>query len=225
MSDDFDELVATPPRRQRVPRTIDPMKAKIRLAAHGHTDIKSTDFIRPVTQQFMAEVFGMDPATVKKRLVTCPTLDDGTGARRVYDFKTACEYLIKPKMDEATFIKTLNHADMPKMVNKVFWEAKRIKLKYEIEAGEAWATSDVLEVFGDVFMTVKSHAQLWVEAMREIGLDDVAAKKVEQLTDAFSAELHSKLVEMPKQRQTRSRIAELEQELMASEGGGFDDDD
>ncbi|MBH0113277.1 hypothetical protein I5E68_09995 [Novosphingobium sp. YJ-S2-02] len=229
MSDDFDDLLSpaattdVAARRARR-REVDPLAREVRLAASGKGSLRATDFMKPVTQQFLAEVFGMDPATVKKRLVTCPVLGEGGGNRRVYDFKTACSFLLKPRMDEATFLKTLNHADMPPILNKVVWEAKRIKLKYEIEAGQAWATEDVIEVLGRVFMAVKSHSQLWAESMRELGLDDATMKKVEGLVDGFSSELHQELVDMPKQRQTRSKIAELEQELL---GGvpAFDEED
>lgn len=206
MTDDFDDLIPPPTRKPRAPR--DPLRS----AVSGHIGIKSTDFMKPVTQQFLAEVFGMDPKTVKKRLIHCPMVMKSN--RALYEFKTACEYLLKPRMDEATFMKTLNAADLPPIVNKVVWEAKRIKLKYEIEAGQAWSTDDVLEVFGEVFMAVKSHAQLWAESMRELDLGDEANRKIEGLVDGFSADLHSKLVEMPKQRQTRSKIAELENASM-----------
>jgi hypothetical protein len=122
-------------------------------------------------------------------------------------------------MDIDTYLATLNPADMPNAINKTFWEAKRIKLKFEIEAGQAWATEDVLEVFGRMAMTIKSHSQLWVENMRS-ALSDEQLAKLSAMVDVFNSELHDMLMEEPKKRQTRSRLAAIEHEML-----GDDDDE
>lgn len=182
----------------------------VKNAALGRGQYKAKQFLLPVSQNFLVEVWGMDPETVKKRLLKCPVV--GTHANRdVYDFKTACEYLLKPRMDIETFLKTLNPADMPNAVNKTFWEALRGKLKFQIEAGEAWATEDVLDVFGRVFMTIKERTKLWVENVRETAaLGDEGNQKFTEMVDDYLTNLHSELIEIPKARQTRSKAAEIE---------------
>ena len=206
-------------------------QAQVTAAASGNTLIPEREFHMPVSQNFLARVFNMDPMTVNRRLRRVkPVGFSGEKAKRpIYDFKTACEHLLKPKMDIDTYLATLNPADMPNAINKTFWEAKRIKLKFEIEAGQAWATEDVIEVLGGMAMAIKSHTQLWVERLRDIGLSDEQSAKFAGMVDAFNADLHDKLVAMPRQRQTRSRLAALELEMMAGmededEAAGVDED-
>jgi len=145
VSDDFDDLLAPPPPEPTVKKTGRPsntaraeraaasmaeatLKNEIRLAGVGKTKIPLDDFKMPCSQQFLADVWNMDAATVRKRLMG-RGLEMGTagGGRPVYNFQEASKYLIKPKMDIATYLKTLNPGDMPNSINKVFWEAERIK--------------------------------------------------------------------------------------------------
>jgi len=233
MIDDFDALIdapVTPPRRRpgrpskadlaarEAERLVSTdFQASVRAAAAGNTLIAEREFHMPVSQNFLARVFNMDPMTVNRRLRKVkPVGHSGEKVKRpIYDFKTACEHLLKPKMDIDTYLATLNPADMPNAINKVFWEAKRIKLKFEIEAGQAWATDDVIEVLGSMAMAIKSHTQLWVERLRDLGLTDEQSLKFAGMVDAYNSDLHEKLVAMPKQRQTRSRLAAIEQEMLA----------
>jgi hypothetical protein len=151
----------------------------------------------------------MDAATVRKRLLKAPILAMGGGGRPLYDFKTACEYVVKPKMDIDTYLKTLNPADMPNAINKVYWEAKNIRLKYELAAGQAWATEDVLEVFGTVFMTIKERTKLWVEDLRESAkLSDETLAQLTEKVDAYQTALHADLIAIPLKRQTYSKAVE-----------------
>lgn len=222
MSDDWEALLAfeepTPPKRRgRPPRTDLPaaLPEDDPFRRHGGqtklTETDAMDFVVPVSQVFLARVFGMDPATVGKRLAHCPVAKFMGNNRRLYDFKTACGYLIKPKMDVETYIRSINPADMPIAINKAFWETQRIKLKFKIEAGEAWPTEGVLETFGTVFMTIKERTKLWIEEMRETGLlDDSGLSKLIEMVDAYQTALHAELVDIPKKRRTPSMITALD---------------
>jgi hypothetical protein len=241
---EFDELIDAPPKRKRGPGrprkeevaarlaeqereeedfwSTPAMQAAMKSAASGNTLIDERVFHMPVSQNFLARVFVMDTMTVNRRLRRLKPVGYAGGEKQkrpLYDFKAACEHLLKPKMDIDTYLATLNPADMPNAINKTFWEAKRIKLKFEIEAGQAWATEDVLEVFGRMAMTIKSHSQLWVENMRS-ALSDEQLAKLSAMVDVFNSELHDMLMEEPKKRQTRSRLAAIEHEML-----GDDDDE
>jgi hypothetical protein len=241
MSDEFDELISAPaPKRNRGGRptkaevaareaeaarseddfwTTPQMQAAMKAAASGNTLIDERVFHMPVSQNFLARVLNMDAMTVNRRLRRVKPVGYAGGEKQkrpLYDFKTALEHLLKPKMDIDTYMATLNPADMPNAINKTYWEAKRIKLKFEIEAGQAWATADVLEVLGRMAMTIKSHTQLWVENMRSM-LSDEQAAKLSAATDVFNNELHGMLVDEPNKRQTRSRLAALELEMIGAE--------
>ncbi|WP_242137033.1 DUF1441 family protein [Sphingomonas sp. TREG-RG-20F-R18-01] len=236
ISSEFDDLLGgTEPPRKKVGRPSNEERAlraakamedaahqaEIRRAGVGQTKIPEEDFLMPVSMNFLGRVFRMDPATVRKRLVNCKACGQVGGGRPVYYFHEAVPYLIKPKMDLATYLRTLNPADMPNSINKVFWEAERIKNKTLIETGEAWPTAKVLEVFGTVFMMVKDRVPLITEGMRDAGLSDEQSRTLAGFTDQFQKDLHEALVALPQQQKTFSRQVEID----PFDGPGFKDDD
>lgn len=187
-------------------------QAELRAAVTGRTKIAEEEFLLPVSRNFLARVLHMDPMTVKKRLRGCKPVASfgGNGGREVYYFHEALPFLVKPKMDLGTYLKTLNPTDMPPSINKVFWEAERIKNKVLIETGESWHDSSVLDVLGRVFMLIKERIPIITEGMREAGLTDEQAAKLTSYADRMQADLYAALVEQPKQHRTQPRRAELE---------------
>ena len=160
-------------------------------------------FRRPVTLNFLATVFNHDIQTVTKRLIDCPFTT--VGNRKLYEFADAVSYIIKPKMTPEQFVKTLNKADLPPEINLAFWNAQRAKLKFKLEAQDAWETAEVLEVFGDAFMAISDTLRTVPEEMRErAGLTDAQTKILEEAIDELRGTLSQKLVAMPAQKRTGS---------------------
>lgn len=184
----------------------------IRAAITGRTKVAEEEFLVPVSKNFLARVLHMDPMTVAKRLRTCKPVYQGGGAggREVYYFHEALPYLVKPKMDIGTYLKTLNAADMPNSINKTFWEAERIKNRVLIETGEAWSDGDVLEVLGTVFMLFKDRIPLLTEGLRDAGLTDSQFSKLQGYTDQLQRDLYEQLVELPAKRSTLPRRASID---------------
>lgn len=206
--------------RQQI-NTLEVQRA-ISAAAAGQTLLNAREFFMPVGQNFLAHVLGLNPETVRKRLRRVQPIGHGAGAQKrpVYDFRKVLPYLIKSEMDAATLLETINPNDLPPSINKTIWEAKRIKLKYEIEAGQAWLDADVLEVFGTVFMAIKDRTKLWVDDLREQCKGMSGPEVLDALQehiDAYQAALHSDLIEIPKRRSTQSKFAEVDLTSMAPE--------
>lgn len=188
----------------------------IAATAGKGTFVEAGELKRPVTKNFLAMVFDMDPATITKRLLTCPEIGREGGNRPLYDFKQAVAYLIEPKMDLNQYIKSIDPNKLPNHINKIFWEAQRGRLKYKLEASEAWNSADVIDVFGEVFMTIKDRMQLWTETLQERGgINDATMKRLQQMVDALQEDLHEKLVDIPNKRQTPAVVAELDDLLDA----------
>lgn len=198
---------------------------EIRLAGRGVTKISEEEFLLPVSQNFLARVLRMDPMTVKKRLHSCKPAGHVGSGRPVFYFHEALPFLVKPRMDLATYLKTLNPTDMPNSINKTFWEAERIKNKVLIETGEAWHDSDVLEVLGRVFMLFKDRIPLLTEGMREAGLTDEQFRRLQSYTDQLQGDLHEGLVELPVQRRTLARVARIDPGDGPESGFQSDDED
>jgi hypothetical protein len=216
--DPFDGLLGEEaparPERNRGGRPTNEMLAARRLqeeislkaaaSGRGLSDVGGVQVLRrPVTISTLATIFEHDPQTITKRLVDCPFV--GQSGRKLYDFKEACSYIVKPRMTPEQFVKTLNKADLPPEINLAFWNAQRAKLKFKLEAQEAWETEDVLAVLGDVFMTIKDNLTTVVEEMRERAkLTDEQAKQFEEAIDELRDTLRQKLVEMPAEKRTAS---------------------
>lgn len=209
MSTIDDLLGAAPPsdreaRRIRAAETL-AKETAIKAAGRGGTFVEAGVLKRPVSQNFLAEVFNMDPATVRKRLVRCPKLGHAGGNRPVYDFATACSYLLPPRMSADEFIQTLHHAKLPPEVNKTFWQAQRERLRYLRDAGELWHTADVLGLLGGVFMTFKDRIDMWVEDIRDLkGISDQHVVKIEEMAHALKSDLYEALVSAPARGETLS---------------------
>jgi hypothetical protein len=184
------------------------------IASGRGSFVDAGDTKRPVTQNFLALAFDMDSATVKKRLLRVKPVGYGGTTkqpRALYDFKEACSYLVEPKIDLDAYIRSIDPNKLPNHINKMYWEARRTRLRFELDAGQAWRSEDVLEVFGTVFMLIKDRVQLWSETMREaVKLSDEQFARFTQMTDDLQNSLHSELVAIPESRSTPSMAAAVE---------------
>lgn len=202
-------------------------QAHARRAAKGETPIKPEVFRDMlVGRNWLGKAFGMDAdKTVKKRLANVePAVRLGHN-RELYLLPEIIPYLLKPKMDVASYIRTLNPGDMPNSISKVFWEAERIKGRTLLESGELWHDRDCLEVFGRTFMLIKERIPIITEGMREAGLTDEQAALLESLCDQMRADLHEALVDEPSQRTNLSRRADLEPYADPEADGDFEADE
>lgn len=194
-----------PTRAEAAARALE-QQISLKAAASGRAleDVGGVQALRrPVTINTLATVFGHDVQTITRRLIDCPFIPQGN--RKLYEFKEACSYIVKPKMTVEQFIATLNKANLPPEINLAFWNANRARLKYMLEAQEAWETGDVLEVFGDAFMAISDTLRTVPEEMRDRArLTDEQTKLLEEGLDELRATLRQKLVEMPAQKQTGS---------------------
>ena len=216
MADDFDDILGGPapsrnrggrPTREEAARKLE---EKLDLAkavvGRGLDDIGGVAALRrPVTINTLATVFQHDVQTITRRLIDCPHITQGN--RKLYDFREACSFIVKPRMTPDQFVKTLNKADLPPEINLAFWNAQRAKIKFMLEAGEAWETGEVLAVFGEVFMAIKDTLTMVPEDLRERAkLSDEQTRFLEEGIDALRTTLQEKLIDMPKKKRTASLL-------------------
>lgn len=164
-----------------------------------------------VSVYWLAAVFGMSTATVKKKLADCPALKRSRD-RHLYDLREAAAYLVKPKGNMERMIKELKPEDLPPKLNSAYWDAKLKYQKWAVQAGELWRTGDVLDVLGEAFNRIRTATQLWqVTIERAHGLTDEQRKLLASMADRLLEETHQALIEMPKSRSTPS-LRELDEE-------------
>lgn len=164
-----------------------------------------------VTTSWLAQAFDMDPKTVKKKLADCPYVQKGTRGQRVYMLKTAAGFLVTPKLDMESYMRTVKVEDLPPRLQDGFWSAQNKKQKWEENAGELWRTSKVLDCFSRVFQRIKFSMQLWTDTLeRATELTPEQQEKIAEMVAALLEELFKDMTSMGMDSQTRPTIAELE---------------
>jgi hypothetical protein len=219
MSDEFADLLGddapAPPRNKGGRPTREQAAAKalqermnLAAAASGRAleDVGGVQALRrPVTINTLATVFGHDVQTITRRLIDCPFTQHGN--RKLYSFKEACSYIVKPRMTPEQFMKTLNSSHLPPDVNKAVWDGQRSRLKYMIESQEAWETHEVADAMGALCMTVKECHSTMTETMRERArLTDEQAAILDACIDDLKERLAEKLEELAERTQTPAMI-------------------
>ncbi len=183
---------------------------------------------RPVGIQYLSRICGMDPVTVKNRLLPCPVLEwtQGKGAafdRKVplFNFMEAMSYLIDPKIDLERYLLSLssstNAHKIPVNLNKGFWDAMNAKAKWEENARHTWHDEDVLAVLGETAIMIREVSLLWVENLpgrTNISNEDYHALRA-SVTDLLE-QIKDKLVTLPAKRRTESVVSTMRDNLAAA---------
>lgn len=182
--------------------------------------IDLTDVHAGVTIDWICSVFGMAPRTAKKRLAgLAPMRKVRTSV--LYDLRQAAAYVVDPLINVEQFVKTLRPEDLPPKLTKDYWDAMLKRRKYELLAGELWATGDVLEVLGGAFKHIKESTQLWINTIeRTTELTQKQRETLVTLADQLLSDVHSRLVTMPDQKRTASILEARAIESTAGETTG-----
>jgi hypothetical protein len=207
---DIDELIGGPSDEDEVAsrRTLEITSYDgNQFLAETGISLDLTDVHAGVTPFWLASVFGMGIATVKKKLAGCPPIKKHRNGT-LYDLRQAVNFIAAPKVDAEKYIKSMRPEDLPIDLQKEYWQAKRERRKYEEDIGELWRSEDVLSVLGEAFAHIKSSTQLWAATIeRTKGLTPDQQTTLVALTDRLLDDLHEKLIQMPKRRQTKNVLA------------------
>lgn len=217
---DVEELVgAPPPRNGRAKADIlEDLVTTARMRSGGGPMVE--DMMAGVTVSWLAQVFGMDPKTVKAKLADCPPLHRRK-AGYVYHLPTACQYLVKPALSPEQYMRNMKPSDLPAAFQQSFWDAALKRQKWEENAGQLWRTEKVRQALGETFQTIKFQLQLWADTLeRQTGLTDAQRKLLTTMVDTLQEEIYKGLVEQMSARQTGSQKSEMTEML-----GEEDDDD
>lgn len=121
-----------------------------------------------------------------------------TGSRRgvaTYTIDEVAPHLVKPIYDIETYIKRMNHTDLPKHLTKEFWAGLRSKQEYELKAGDLWPTARVIGEVGELFKLVKMSVLLLSDAVeRQTELSDRQREIIKGLTDGMLEDLHREVL-------------------------------
>jgi hypothetical protein len=166
---------------------------------------------RGVTVAWLCQAFTLGRNVVLAKLAGCPAMRTMKHGGKVYDLRIAATYLVKPKLNVATYIKNLDPADLPEKLKREFWAARLAEQRWRRQAGELWASEDVIAVFGEVFKLIKSKTQLWADEVDSIDtLSDPQREKIVDLVTDLLGHIFKSLEDLETAKATPSQIAEGE---------------
>lgn len=223
MSEVEEDLVGTIPgngpraRRQQRAMADDLLDTMVRQKAMGVNPKTGgpivEDMMAGVTVSWLAQVFGMDPKTVKQRLADCPPLHRRK-AGYVYSLPVAAQYLVKPALSAEQFIKNMKASDLPAHMQDAVWSAMLKRQKWEENAGQLWRTEKVREVLGTTFQTIKFTIQLWADTVeKQKGLTEEQRDLIIKMSDELQAEIHAALVKKAADKRTGPQATEMDELL------------
>lgn len=173
--------------------------------------------MRPIRITALAVIFGTEPRRIEKKLAKCPVLawEMHKGRRvPVYDFKQACAYLVEPKIDMETWIKSQSSLSLPPMINKAFWEAMRTKMRVMAEAGDLWHTEDVYAVLGEIVKMIRTTTQLWFEDLpSKVTLSTEDHQMLQQARNDLIKAIADTVQEVASRRETQPYAATITSEI------------
>ena len=206
VDDDIDDLVGKPKRSKDT--VLDDLIAQ-RRQARDTSGPMVEDMLKGVTVSWLAQVFNMDPKTVKQKLADCPPLHKRK-AGYVYHLPTACRYLIPPAISAEQYIKNLKPSELPAAFQQTFWDAALKRQKWEENAGQLWRMSRVRDVLGSTFQTIKFTMQLWADTLeRQTGLTAEQRLALTRMVDTLQEDIYKALVKQAADSKTGPQREEL----------------
>lgn len=117
------------------------------------------------------------------------------GKADTYLVHEVAPYLVKPIFDIETYIKRMNHADLPKMLTKEFWAGQRSKQEYLLKAGDLWPTAEVIKNVGELLKLVSMSAKLTRDTVeRQVELSDRQRAIITSLMDGMLRDLRTQVI-------------------------------
>lgn len=118
------------------------------------------------------------------------------GSTAIYQVHEVAPYLVKPMYDIETYIKRMNHTELPKMLTKEFWAGQRSKQEFLLKNGDLWPTAKVMSEVGELFKLIKTQTRLASDAIeRQTELTPRQRAIVKGLLDGMLRDLHDAVTE------------------------------
>lgn len=156
-----------------------------------------------VPTAWLSRVFGHSERSVKNRLIGIVPKGYTKRGAPLYVIAEAAPHLVEAKFDVEAVIKKMRPQDMPPMLQAVFWDGQNKKLTWAEKAGHLWHTDDVLSVLTEMFKTMRSTMQLWVETVEKAEqLKPAQVVFLRAQVDALQDELYQQMLDAQKNEAT-----------------------
>lgn len=171
------------------------------MAAIKHIDSKVMDeetkglLFEGASISQLGKLFGMDNRTVQSKITGIEPCGRRAG-HPIYAVKEAAPYLVETQLDVddiekvITYVRKLNHTNLPKMLTKEFWAAMTAKQRFEENAGDLWRTDKVSEVFADLVKAIRIPLVLAHDTIAaEMDMSEPQRKALTHIIDGLLEEL------------------------------------
>lgn len=146
------------------------------------------------TMAQLAKLFRTDAKTLPKRLRGLQPAGVRSGAS-VYSIAEAATRIVKPGYSIEAYLRTMNHAELPPLLTKEYWNGARARQIYEENAGDLWRTPDIVEALAEAFKTCRMSLLLTSDSVeRETNLSEVQRKIIKRNLDGAIDDLKEALV-------------------------------
>lgn len=204
----FDDLLGDEPSEEDTAPALDSGRGieKFFKTSHVH------ELQRGVTINWLMQAFRMNRRQILHRLADCPVLRAGQNGTKVFDFKTACAYIVDPKVNVKKYIENLDPKELPEALRSEYWSARIKEQKARLNAEGLWRTEDVQTAFGEVFKLFKETVTLWADTLDETtGLSHEQVEIIDGLARSLLNEVDAAISNYAKEGRTRSQIQEFDE--------------
>ncbi len=147
------------------------------------------------TANELAILFDMSVNEVRRKIIG--VVDPITGPNKVPRFRVreAAPYLCSVVFDPEEMIRTLTPAKLPPALSHVFWKAQKDRQDFEERKGDLWRTQRVIEVFSEVFKTIRMTILMFNDTLEQrADVSPEQRKIIQQLGDGLLDQAHEALV-------------------------------
>lgn len=145
----------------------------------------------------LGRLFHMDHRVLVEKLTKGGVEPSGKrGSANTYLVHEVAPHLVKPIYDIEQYMRTMNHAELPKMVTKEYWNGQLAKQTFLEREGDLWDTAAIVTAVGELLKLVKMNANLMVDAVeRSTELSDRQKAIIRGLTDGMLGDVRQMIID------------------------------
>ena len=171
------------------------------------------DLDRGVTVTWLMQAFTMPRKKVETLLATCPPQRVGANNARIYDFREAVPYLVKPKVNVKKYIESLDPKDLPEHLKNEYWSARIKEQKARLYARDLWRSEDVVTAMSDILKLIKDTAILWTDSIDETtGITDPQREVLDNLVRDLLGQVGDTVANYCSGRNTPSQESDFDED-------------
>jgi hypothetical protein len=175
------------------------MEAAVVESSRVNLDVESRAIIfMGASVNQLGAIFRTKPDRIQRLLGDLRSVGTGRQGNPLYDLAEAAARIVPPEITPEAidnYMRHVNHAHLPAMISKHYWDGKRARDRYLETVNELWFTDDIVRVASDSFQTLRTQLMLVPDRLRADGrLNDEQFRAVQRTIDDQIEELGARLV-------------------------------